>query len=133
MLKDLSEDIIIPLSQRENKATYFSYPNELEIDFSQDAEDISALIRGIYPWQSAYFYDKNTQLIALPPVEIIDNEENINTVGTIAHSDYKNKTISVVCGNKKILKFKVSHFSIADKPFTSNYIKRELYADKILD
>ena len=39
LLKDLSEDIIIPLTQIEEKSSYYSYPDDLELDFSKPAEE----------------------------------------------------------------------------------------------
>ena len=135
LLKDLSEDIIIPLTQREDKATYYSYPEGLEIDFKQDAENISALIRAAFPWQRAYFFNDNACLYALPPAEIIeavDKDLNYFTAGQIVKSDYNSKHISVLCGNKKIIKFKVQHYLKWDRPFIKNYIKRELFIGKQL-
>ena len=66
LLKDLSEDVIIPLQQREDKATYYSYPEGLELDFSKTAEEVSALIRASYPWEEAYFYHKITAFTPNP-------------------------------------------------------------------
>ena len=40
LLKDLNEDIIIPLQQREDKASYFSHPEGFELDFKKTAEEI---------------------------------------------------------------------------------------------
>lgn len=135
LLKDLSEDIIIPLTQTEEKATYYSYPEISDIDFDSSAEDISALIRASYPWQCAYFYDYNTCLKALPPVEIISEPEYNNLdiqPGTILASNYKNKTITVMCGNNKAITFKVMHYTKFNQPFSANYIKHELYKGKRL-
>lgn len=135
LLKDLREDIIIPLSQREDKATYYSHPDGLEIDFNHDAEEISALIRACRPWNNAYFYDNDICLYAYPPIEIQDlNDDEVDdfVCGKIIESDYKTKTISVTCGNKKIIKFKITHSSKIDRPFTCNYIKYELLPGKIL-
>jgi methionyl-tRNA formyltransferase len=58
LLKDLSEDIIIPLQQREENATYFSHPDELELNFKKSAEENLAAIKAIHPWNRAYFYHK---------------------------------------------------------------------------
>ena len=39
LLKALREDIIIPLTQREDKASYYSHPSDLELDFGKSAEE----------------------------------------------------------------------------------------------
>ena len=39
LLKTLSEDLIIPLQQNEKNASYYSYPENLELDFKKSAEE----------------------------------------------------------------------------------------------
>ena len=125
LLKALREDIIIPLTQREDKATYYSTPSELELDFSKSAEENYALIRAIYPWESAYFYH-NTTCLAVSPLgaEITDNNTEYQDAGTI--TGIENKNISVLCGDNKILKMPVVLYKKIDRIFTKNYIKREI-------
>ena len=125
LLKTLREDMIIPLTQREDRASYFSHPKDLELDFSKTAEDNSALIRAIYPWGSAYFYHKEA-CFAVSPIglEIIDNDSDYSKSGTIV--DISNKQISILCADNKILKMQVSLYKKCDRIFTKNYIKREV-------
>ena len=125
LLKALREDIIIPLTQREDKATYYSTPSGLELDFTKFAEENYALIRAIYPWGSAYFYH-NTTCFAVSPLgaEITDNNTEYKDAGTVI--GIENKNISVLCGDNKILKMPVVLYKKIDRIFTQNYIKREI-------
>lgn len=132
LLKDLSEDVIIPLQQREDRASYYSHPDDLELNFSEGAEENSARIRGIYPWGEAYFYHSSdvyneTCLCALPDgIEIEENKTQYTEAGTIVKVDANNKKISVLCGDNKILTMHIEHEKKYDRPFTKNYIKHEL-------
>ncbi len=49
LLKDLSEDIIIPLQQREDKASYYSHPEGLELDFNKSSEENHAVLGRFTP------------------------------------------------------------------------------------
>ena len=125
LLKALREDIIIPLTQREDKATYYSTPSGLELDFTKSAEENYALIRAIYPWGSAYFYH-NDRCLATSPfgVEIISNDTEYKTAGVI--TNIEGNCLSILCGDNKILKFSVQLYKKLDKIFTKNYIKRDV-------
>ena len=127
LLKDLSEDIIIPLQQREDKASYYSYPDDLELDFSKSAEENYALIRAIYPWGLTYFYH-NDKCFAVfhDGVEIAENNTEYTESGTVVGVDAKSEKISVLCGNNKVIVLKIKHYNKCDRPFTGNYIKSEL-------
>ena len=129
LLKDLSEDIIIPLTQSEEKSTYYSYPCDTELDFSKSAEENYATIRAIYPWDNAYFYNNdNTCLAVLPQgTEIVENCSEYKEPGTIVECSWENKTIGVLCGNNKILLMHVEHYKKYDRPFTKNYLKKEIH------
>ena len=125
LLKALREDIIIPLTQREDKATYYSVPSDLELDFTKSAEENYALIRAIYPWGSAYFYNNDTCLAVSPfGVEIISNNTEYKTAGVI--TKIEGNCLSILCGDNKILKFSVQLYKKLDKIFTKNYIKRDV-------
>ena len=131
LLNALSEDIIIPLTQNEDKATYYSHPCDLELDFSKSAEENNALIRAINPWGEAYFY-YNEHIFSVKEAEIIENISSYSKAGTIIDANPRNKTISVLCGNNKMLKMNVDNYKKYDRLFTSNYIKREIRIGEIL-
>jgi len=97
LLKALREDIIIPLTQSGDKASYYSHPNDLELNFNPYA------------------------------VEILENTTDFKTAGTIIKSDYKKRIIEILCADNKILKMSVYLYKKYDRPFTRNYIKRELF------
>ena len=133
LLKALKEDIIIPLQQIEEKSSYYSYPEGLELDFNKTAEDNSALIRATHPWTKTYFYHNGVALTSnYQKLEIEENKTDYKDAGTIVDVDYKNKTIKVLCADNKVLKMEISLYSKLDKPFTKFYIKRELKIGDII-
>lgn len=135
LLNTLKEDLIIPLKQNEDNASYYSYPDEFELDFkNKSAEENYALIRALYPWSEAVFYNNGVALTPSPETTYVENNESsYDTPGTVTYLDYKTKTISVLCADKNILKMSnINLFCKCDRPFTKNYIKRELYKGIIL-
>ena len=133
LLKDLSEDIIIPLTQVEEKSTYYSHPCDLELDFTKSADENFAIIRAIHPWGEAYFYNDMTCLVVIAQgSEVLENNSDYTEPKTIIGVDVKNKKIDVLCGDNKILRMKIEHYKKYDRPFTRNYIKRELYEGELI-
>lgn len=136
LLKTLSEDLIIPLTQNEEKSSYYSYPDEYELDFvNKTAEENAALIHALHPWHNAVFYDGSTALAPNPKFTYIeDNTTDINKAGSITYIDADSKTISVLCRDGKIIKMSdIKLYNKCDRIFTKNYIKRELREMKILN
>ena len=125
LLNSLKEDIIIPLTQSEDKASYYSYPEGLELDFKKSAEENYALIRASYPWAETYFYHDITPLKPNPKATYIEeNTSKYCQAGMVAEVDYKTKTVSVVCADGKVLKMSdLNLYKKLDRPFTKNYIK----------
>ena len=133
LLKDLSEDIIIPLTQSEEKSTYYSHPCGYELDFSKSAEENYAIIRSIYPWDEAYFYHNITILSALPQgSEVLLNKTSYTEPKTITGVNIENKTVDVLCGDGKILRIRCEHLKKYDRPFTKNYLKREIRTGNVI-
>jgi len=123
LLRDLNEDIIIPLQQREDRASYYSYPKGFELDFKKSAEENSALIRACYPWNEAYFYHDMTPLVAKPEnVCIKENYSEYKESSTIVKVDSNSKIIGVLCGDGKVLEMEVSLYKKWDRPFTKNFL-----------
>ena len=129
LLKDLSEDIIIPLTQTDEKSSYFSHPSDYELDFgTKTAEENFATIRAIHPWGEAYFYHNDMCMAAIVQgSEIIENSTKYTKPNTIAGKDFNNKTIDIVCSDGKILRVRTEHYKKYDRPFTRNYIKNEVH------
>lgn len=127
LLKDLSEDIIIPLTQAEEKSTYYSHPCGYELDFSKSAEENYAIIRSIYPWDEAYFYHDITCLSALPMgSEVLENATKYTEAGTITGLNVDNKTVDILCGDGKVLRIRCENLKKYDRPFTKFYMEREI-------
>lgn len=133
LLKDLSEDIIIPLTQADEKASYYSHPCDFELDFEKSAEENASLIRAAYPWAKVYFYNNTTCLAAHHHgLEILENNTKFTKPKTITDCNPKNKTISILCQNNKILKMHVTHYKKYDYAFTTNYLKREIKIGEVI-
>ncbi|MBR2525999.1 hypothetical protein IKE67_05995 [bacterium] len=127
LLNMLADDFIIPVDQSEERASY--YPqitnNEVMIDFKQTAEEISAHIRAFHPWSKTFFEYKNKFFIPNPRyLEILENNTDIKEVGKIIDKSHKEKSITVVCGDGKLLKMsKLKLYGFFNRPFSSFYIK----------
>ena len=134
LLKDLDEDIIIPLKQNEEKASYYSHPCNLELDFKKSAEENYALIRAIYPWNETYFYHNVTALTPNPhKVTIEENKTQYTEYGTVVEVDVKTKTFAVLCGDNRILKMSdINLLKKQDRFFTKNYISCDIKIGDII-
>ena len=133
LLKDLGEDIIIPLTQIEDKSSYYSQPSDLELDFRNSAEENYALIRAIYPWGNAYFYNETRCMAAMVHgTEILENKTEFSHPGTVTGIDINNKTIDILCGDNKILRIKSENYNTYDRFFTKSAIKYDFKIGHIL-
>lgn len=135
LLKDMDTEIIIPLEQDEKYASYFPQISEDEImlDFSKSAQEISAQIRGFHPWYKCYF-EHNRQFFAPNPykLEILENKSGVQKAGEIVDKSDKDKSITVVCGDNKLLKMSgVRLYGKIRRFFTSSYIKYFVLKSKI--
>ena len=127
LLKSLREDIIIPLTQVEEKSSYYSHPENLELDFTKSAEENSALIRAIYPWSEAYFFHDTNCFAVLPNcMEIEENNTEYTDAGRIVFKDENTKILGILCSDNKVLKIRVENYKKYDRPFTKYYIKRNV-------
>ncbi len=128
LLNMLADDFIIPVDQSEERATY--YPqitnDDVMIDFKKSAEEIYAHIRAFHPWSKTFFEYENKFFIPNPyAVEILDNNTETQEIGEIIEKNHKEKSITVVCGDGKLLKMsKLNLYGHLNKPFTSFYIKK---------
>ena len=134
LLKRLEEDIIIPLQQNEDKATYFSYPEGLELNFNKSADENYALIRASYPWCKTWFYHNITPLSPNPHnTTVTDNHSDFKQSGTVIETDYKTKTVSILCSDGKVLRMSnLNLYKEVDKIFTKNYINLEIKVGDII-
>lgn len=134
LLNALKEDIIIPLRQREDRASYYSYPENFELDFKLSAEDNYAKIRASYPWNKTYFYHKITPITPNPhKIVIKENNTAFNDAGTVVSVDVNSKTIGVLCADNTILEMSdLNLYKDMDKYFTKNYILRDVAIGDII-
>ena len=66
-------------------------------------------------------------------IEIIENNTNYSSAGTIVNVNYKTKMISVLCEDGKILKMEnINLYRKYDRIFTSNYIKQEIHIGDLI-
>lgn len=127
LLNRLADDFIIPVDQSEERATYFPQikPDDVMLDFKQSAEEISAHIRAFHPWSKTFFEHKNKFFIPNPyNLEILENTTKIKDTGKIVDKNNKEKSITIVCGDGKLLKMSdLKLYGCLNKPFCSFYIK----------
>ncbi len=127
LVEKMDSEIVIPVKQDEKVASYYKQISEHDVmlDFRQTAEEISAHIRAFHPWTNVY-YEHNTHFFIPNPynLEIIEPEKEVTEeAGTVIEKSSRNASITVVCGNGKLLKMqKVKLFGIL-KPLTKLYIK----------
>lgn len=135
LLKSLKDDIVIPLQQIEEKASYYSYPSDLMLNFSDSAKVNYAKIRAIYPWAKTYFYHNNTLLTPNPfKIKIKSNKSNYIKAGTITDINLNTKSLSVLCGDNQIIKMSdINLYNKYDRIFTKNYFKREIKIGDIIN
>ena len=127
LIRELDTEIIIPVKQDESKSSYFSYISEDEVmlDFSKSAEEISAHIRALHPLTKCYFQYNNHFFIPNSyKLEIIDSKEFVEyPCGTIVDKCHKDRSITVVCGDNRLLKMQGVRLFGALKFLTALYIK----------
>ena len=127
LLKTLNSEIIIPIAQDEKHASYFTQISEDDVmlDFSKSAQEVSAHIRAFHPWFKCYFTYKKQFFTPNPyKLEILENHSGITDIGTIIEKDHKCKSITVLCGDNKLLKMnEVKLYGYLSRFFTAFYIK----------
>ena len=134
LLKSLDEDLIIPLSQDESKASYYSQIESLDtmLDFSKTADEVSAHIRALHPWSKAYFCYGGEFFVANPyHIEVLENKTDINDCGIILAKNPKEKSLIITCANNSMIKLsRVNLYGNYIKFLTGLFIK---YRIKIYD
>ena len=125
LLQKMDEDVVFPIEQKEDCATYYSNDFDSDLDFNDEAENILAKIKSIYPWGRTYFYHKNAIFYPNPYRVVVIDTEIDASVGSVVTTDYKDKSITVLCGNKKLLKMSgVNLYGTYRRFLTKGYIKR---------
>lgn len=127
LIKNLDTEIIIPMAQDEKHASYFSqiFEDEVMLNFSQSAEEVSAHIRAFHPWYKCYFAHNGQFFIPNAyKLEILESNTDIYQPGKIIDKSHKDKSITVLCGDNKLLKMSgVKLYGLINQAFTAFYIK----------
>jgi methionyl-tRNA formyltransferase len=130
LLNRLADDFIIPVEQNPEKATYFpqTTQDDVMLNFSEPAKNVVARIKALHPWSKTYFEHKNIFFSPNPyKLEILDNNTNKKDFGEIVEKNCKEKSLTIVCGDEKLLKMtNVSIYGFFNNLFTSFYIKNKV-------
>lgn len=100
-IEALEKDEITPTPQNEAEATSVGkIPKSMgEIDFTKSADEIERLMRGLYPWPTAYSHLDGKVLKLFKASVITDN--SVATAGTVLEAD-KDRFV-IKCGNDSAL------------------------------
>lgn len=127
LLCQLDEDFIIPVNQSETQASYYPQISQEDVmlDFTKSAQENYNHIKAFFPWCKTYFSHKEIFLCPNPYfVQILENDTEDKTVGIIVDKDVQTRSITVVCGDGKLLKMSnLRLYGCILKFFTKSYIK----------
>lgn len=130
LLKRLEEDIIIPLNQDPSRASYYHQIDEDEImlDFTKSAAEVSAIIRAFHPWYKCYFRYRHHFFYPNPyKLEIQENASGISEVGSIVEKSSNDKSITILCGDNKLIKMSgIKLYGFFNRFLTRFYIKNSV-------
>lgn len=122
LLKSLSEEIIIPIKQKEQEATY--YPaisaKDVLIDFEKSWDKIDAQLRGLYPWASGFFKIKNFyfKITSYKIKDFVHNQK----AGSVIQKGFK--TLTLALNNDKVIEFRnLKGITFLETFFLPLYIK----------
>lgn len=107
LMKELDHEIIVPVAQEDKYASYFPQISEQEVmlNFFKPAEEVAAHIRSFHPWFKCYFpYNKHFFIPNPYKLEILENNTGKIDSGTIIEKNHKDKSLTVICGDGKLLR-----------------------------
>lgn len=125
LLQTLDREIIVPVAQDEKHASYFPQITEDEVmlDFYKPAEAVAAHIKAFHPWHKTYFaYNNHFFVPDARKLEILEQKSDLQA-GSVVNKSTKEKSITVVCGDGKLLKMYGVNLYGPLKFLTSLYIK----------
>jgi len=135
LLQKMSEDVVFPVLQKEENATYYSNDYDTDIDFSKPVEDIIAQIRGIHPWGRCYFYHKGVAIYPNPyRLTVINANTEGHKTGEVVSTDFNDKSITVVCPEGKLLRMGgIKLYGTYRRFLTKGYIRRIIKTGDIIN
>ena len=126
LIEQFDKEVIIPIKQDESSSSYFSNidENEVMIDFSKPADEIFSKIKALHPWYKCYFsYGKKFFIPDPYKIEILDSNTKKNSPGSIVQAVSKKKSLTILCGDNKLLKFEDLRLYKIPNFLTGFYIK----------
>ena len=135
LLQKMSEDVVFPVLQKEENATYFSNDFDTDIDFSKTTDDITANIRALHPWARMYFYHNGNALYPNPyRLTVIDADTEGKQIGEVVATDFKDCSMTVVCSGNKLLRMGgIKLYGCYKRFLTRGYIKRAVKIGDVLN
>ena len=128
-LNSLNSNIITPIPQIEEKATYYKNISGIEkmLDFNnQTAIEIYRTVKALHPFLPCYITHKNRFFVVNPyKIEILDNSYRNNKPEDIIEKSVKDKSLTIICKDQKAVKFsglKLYNMNL----FTKSYIKNKI-------
>ncbi len=130
LLLQMESQMIVPVNQKNELASYQPQISEkdLLLNFEHTAESIDRRIRAFTPWFKCYIPHKNV-FFTFNKHEII-GETSPKAAMLV---DYDKNSISVICGNGKIMKFSDLKIYKHSKLFTNLYMKNSLKIGDIME
>ena len=137
LLTQMKDDFIIPVEQNEAKATYYPQitSDDVMLDFTKSSTEIYNHIRAFYPWTKTYFAHKDVFFYPNPHyVKILDNDSQETKCGLIVDKNAKEKSITVACGDGKLLKMgKLGIYNKFLNIFTRLYIHNNVNKSDLIN
>lgn len=134
LLKELDEEIIIPVAQDNSKASYYPQVtvDDIMLDFSKTTDELIAHIRGFHPWYKCYFRHNHHFFYPNPhKLEVFENKSGLEEIGAIVEKSSKDKSITVLCGDNKLLKMSgLKLYGFLNRFITRFYIKNNVKPEK---
>lgn len=133
LMQTLDREIIVPVAQDEKRASYFPQITEDEVmlDFSKPAEQVAAHIRAFHPWHKTYFaYNNHFFVPDAHKLEIFEKQNLDIQIGSVVEKSSKDKSITVACGDGKLLKMHGISLYGQLQFLTSLYIKLRVRTSK---
>ena len=128
LITDLNSEVVVPIEQDEQQATYFPNisGNERMLDFKlQDSVSIARTIRALHPFLPCYITYSNKFFIVNPYQFSILSTEYDFEPGTIVEKNHINSSITILCADKVAIRF--SELKLYKSPkFTKEFIKNKV-------
>lgn len=130
LLLQMENEMILPVNQREDLATYQSQFTEEDVllNFEHTAESLDRRIRAFLPWSKCFIAHKN-RFFTFEKHEILD--ETCERQGKLVEKGFD--YFCIVAGNKKIMKFSGIKLYGSTKLFTKLYASISLKIGDIME